>query len=502
MREHLVRVVPSAEPLPAREQLAWHIATMAADPVPVEPAVEAMIVNRLIDNAAVACASLNRAPAVAARNAALAHPHGEGATVFGVAPSRLVSPEWAAWANGVAVRELDFHDTFLAAEFGHPGDTIPPLVAVAQRKNASGAALVRAVATAYEVHVALMRSIDLHSHKIDHVAHVAVAVAAGIGALLDLPVPVIYQAIGGALHVSMSTRQSRKGTISSWKAFAPAHAGKSAIEQVDRAMRGESSPAPIYEGEESVIAVMLGGPTALYRVSLPDAGEPKRAILDTFTKAYSAEYQAQALIDLAYVMRSRVPDLDAIEEIIIASSHHTHAVIGSGANDPQKFDPEASRETLDHSIMYIFAVALEDGRWHHVDSYTPERAKQAAQLGVWQKIRTVEDPQWSARYHDDDPARKAFGGRVEIVLRDGTRIVDELAVADAHPLGAKPFAHDDYVAKFRTLSAELVEPAEQERFIAAAENVASLGATEMGALTVAVPDGRLAGLDRIDAGLF
>jgi 2-methylcitrate dehydratase len=177
-------------------------------------------------------------------------------------------------------------------------------------------------------------------------------------------------------------------------------------------------------------------------------------------------------------------------------------VIGSGANDPQKYDPGASRETLDHSIMYIFAVALEDGEWHHVDSYTPERAQRAAARGLWRKIRTVEEPDWSARYLDDDPARKAFGGRVEIVMRDGTRLTDELAVADAHPLGAKPFAHADYLAKFRTLGAGLVEPAEQERFIAAAEGVASLGATEMGALTVAGPDGRLAGLDRIDAGLF
>ena len=50
-------------------------------------------------------------------------------------------------------------------------------------------------------------------------------------------------------------------------------------------------------------------------------------------------------------------------------------MIGTGANDPQKMDPNASRETLDHSIMYIFAVALEDGTWHHVKSYTKARAK-------------------------------------------------------------------------------------------------------------------------------
>ena len=62
---------------------------------------------------------------------------------------------------------------------------------------------------------------------------------------------------------------------------------------------------------------------------------------------------------------------------MIETCHHTHYVIGTGANDPQKMDPKASRETLDHSIMYIFAVALQDGRWHHVHSYAPERAQRA-----------------------------------------------------------------------------------------------------------------------------
>ena len=60
-------------------------------------------------------------------------------------------------------------------------------------------------------------------------------------------------------HTTVSTRQSRKGEISSWKAFAPAHAGKLGIEAVDRAMRGEGAPSPIYEGEDSVVARILDG---------------------------------------------------------------------------------------------------------------------------------------------------------------------------------------------------------------------------------------------------
>ncbi len=126
MQTHTVRTYKSAEPLAREDQLAWKIAEVAADPVAVEPEVIEMIGNRIIDNAAVAAASLNRRPAVSARGQALAHGARPGARVFGVETAIRVSPEWAAWANGVAVRELDYHDTFLAADYSHPGDNIPP----------------------------------------------------------------------------------------------------------------------------------------------------------------------------------------------------------------------------------------------------------------------------------------------------------------------------------------------------------------------------------------
>ena len=213
-----------------------------------------MIINRVIDNAAVAVAAINRHPVVSARDAALAHSRKPGATVFGTANNKGFSPEWAAWANGTAVRELDMHDTFLAADYAHPGDTIPPILAVAQSLGRSGRDLIRGIATGYEIQIDLVRAICLHAHKIDHIAHLCPAQAAGIGTMLRLPAATIYQAVQQAVHVSVTTRQSRKGEISSWKAFAPAHAGKLAVEAVDRAMRGEGAPSPIYEGEDSVIA--------------------------------------------------------------------------------------------------------------------------------------------------------------------------------------------------------------------------------------------------------
>jgi 2-methylcitrate dehydratase len=491
MKLHDVKVHPEKDRLPRAEQLAWKIAEVAADPVEIEPAVADMIINRMIDNASVAIASVNRHPIVTARAQALAHPRAGGATLFGFGPDVRVHAEWAAWANGTAVRELDYHDTFLAAEYSHPGDNIPPILAVAQQTGQNGRDLIRGIATGYEIQVDLVRSICLHEHKIDHVAHLGPSVAAGIGTMLHLSTEIIYQSVQQALHVTTATRQSRKGEISSWKAFAPSHAGKLAIEAVDRAMYGEGAPSPIYEGEDSVIAWMLDGPKAHYIVPLPEKGEAKRAILDTYTKEHSAEYQSQALIDLSFKLRDQIKNWDNVAEIVIETSHHTHYVIGTGSNDPQKFDPKASRETLDHSIMYIVAVALQDGFWHHVKSYLPERAQREDTVRLWQKIRTIEDPRWTERYHATDPAVKAFGGRIIIRLKNGQEIAGEMAVANAHTLGATPWQRANYIGKFNMLTDGSLDPAEARRFLEVVQALPSLKATELAGLTIALPDKKL-----------
>jgi len=237
-----------------------------------------------------------RRPVTTARHQALAHRARPGATVFGVDGS--YPAEWAAWANGVAVRELDYHDTFLAAEYSHPGDNIPPLVAVAQqlgvqrqrpdsrsgewrrrtrfRSTWSRGSACTSTKSTYVAHLGPVSSGRTGHHAATRRRH-------------DLPGDWT-----GRLHLTTATRQSRKGSISSWKAFAPALAGKVAIEAVDRAMRGEGSPAPIWEGEDGVIAWLPLRPLSTpSQVPLPAPGEAKRAILDSYTKEHSAEYRAR-----------------------------------------------------------------------------------------------------------------------------------------------------------------------------------------------------------------
>ncbi|MGW6410292.1 MmgE/PrpD family protein [Streptomyces vinaceus] len=506
MIDHEVRVHPSAARLPREEQLAWKLAAVATgtqDAPALDAEASEMVVNRVIDNASVATASLRRRPVAVARAQARTHRAAPGASAFGLPAGTRLSPEWAAWANGTAVRELDFHDTYLAADYSHPGDNIPPLLAVAQHTARSGADLLRGITAAYEVHVALVKGICLHAHRIDHVAHLGAATAAGIGAMLRLETETVYQAVQQAVHTTTATRQSRKGEISSWKAFAPAFAGKAAIEAVDRAMRGEGSPSPVYEGEDGFLAWMLDGPGASYTVSLPGPGEPRRAILDTYTKEHSAEYQAQAVIDLARALREKAGPLEKVRSIVLHTSHHTHTVIGSGSGDPQKYDPKAGRETLDHSVPYIFAVALEDGGWHHERSYAPERARRPATVELWKKISTVEDPAWTRRYHDPDPSRRAFGGRAVVTFEDGTTVEDRLAVADAHPAGARPFGRAAYTRKFRTLTEDIVTAADQDHFLETAARLAEVDTAGLAELFPAVDTDLVAAYDEtLPKGLF
>ena len=164
--------------------------------------------------------------------------------------------------------------------------------------------------------------------------------------------------------------------------------------------------------------------------------------------------------------------------------------------------PRASRETLDHSLMFIFAAALHTGFWHHVKSYAPEVAQHPQVVELWNKIKTVEDPEWTRRYHSTSPAEKAFGGRVEIVYNVGRKLVDEIAVADAHPLGAKPFVRADYINKFKILTEDLIALEESDRFIDAAQQLEKLRPGDLSGLNVVLPPGRLTCAVRDKRGIF
>ena len=147
-------------------------------------------------------------------------------------------------------------------------------------------------------------------------------------------------------------------------------------------------------------------------------------------------------------------------------------------------------------------MALEDGVWSHNASYTPERAARPSTVALWRKIETAEDPVWTERYHHSDPAQKAFGGRVELLLKSGERLVEELAVADAHPAGAKPFAREDYLGKFNDLTDGIVDGAESSRFVALCERLGDLAPEEMLGLNPVAQPEAISVTERNHEGIF
>ena len=149
-------------------------------------------------------------------------------------------------------------------------------------------------------------------------------------------------------------------------------------------------------------------------------------------------------------------------------------------------DPNASRETLDHSIMYIFAVALEDGDWHHVKSYTKSRAKRKSTIKLWRSIKTFEDKKWTKKYHDPNPKNKSFGAKVVVTLKTGKKIIEELDKADAHPYGARPFRRENYINKFLTLTEGLIVSKERDRFLKTVQNLRNLKSGQLDKLNIEV----------------
>ena len=154
-------------------------------------------------------------------------------------------------------------------------------------------------------------------------------------------------------------------------------------------------------------------------------------------------------------------------------------------------DPNASRETLDHSIMYIFAVALEDGTWHHVKSYTKSRANRKSTIKIWKSIKTHEDKKWTKRYHDPNPKKKAFGAKVVVTLKNGKKISEEQGVADAHPYGSRPFKRKNYINKFLTLTENILNKKESSKFLKNVQNLKKLKSGQLDKLNIEIPKSKL-----------
>ena len=136
--------------------------------------------------------------------------------------------------------------------------------------------------------------------------------------------------------------------------------------------------------------------------------------------------------------------------------------------------------------MYIFEVALEDAKWHHVKSYSKSRANKKSTIKLWKSIKTHEDKKWTRRYHDPNPKKKCFGAKVIVTMNNGKKYIEELERADAHPYGARPFKRENYINKFHILTDKVISKKESERFLKDVQNCKNLKNGQLDKLNIEI----------------
>ena len=161
-------------------------------------------------------------------------------------------------------------------------------------------------------------------------------------------------------------------------------------------------PSPIYEGEDSVIAWMLSGKDEIFD-STSRKGEAKRAIMDTYEEHSANTNHKRSLTSL--LISVKVSNFDDVDRIMVHTSSHSLRY-WDGSTILKRWIQKQAVKLLTIQLC-IFSLGLQDGEWHHVKSYAPERAQREDTVRLWHKIETCEDPEWTKRYHDKDPNRKA-----------------------------------------------------------------------------------------------
>src|SRR5438552_16961368 len=372
-------------------------------------------------------------PAVIARRVAPASSGAPAARLLG--DGRAATPGAAAFASSVMIRFVDANATYITQGSGHPSDMLGAILAAAEMQGASGKDFLLATVAGYEVFGALADHVALRDRGWDQGVFVAPASAAGAGLLLGLSVQEMADAIAIAVTANVATRQTRAGEPAMWKGCATAAAAKAGLFAAQMAKAGVTGPAAAFEGRHG-LCEQVTGPFELGDLGI--AGRPF-AIERTNFKFFAAEYHAQAPLAIALGLRDRVraEEIEALEVQIYAMAH---SEIGS---QPARWDPR-TRETADHSLPYMLAVALVDGRLTPA-SFESKRYLDPSLRPLMNRIRVVDEAELTRLF----PQRLA--SRIEVITRSGQRFTERADYPKGH--ARNPMTDVDAERKFRDLSA-------------------------------------------------
>ena len=387
--------------------------------------------RRFIDTIGCAIGGYDAEPSRIARAAAGRCTGTPGARVFGSLAA--TSLEQAAFANGVALRYLDFNDAYLTRSSGHPSDTLAAVFAVGEATHATSEAVIAAAAAAYETFCNFTDVLE-RERGWDQVLHGVVATAVASAKLLGLDERQIGEAIALAIVPNLPLEQTRSGELSMWKGCAAANASRNGVFAALLAQLGMQGPSEAIEGRWGLRHAVgafewapFGGKGGAFRIA--------RSMI----KPYPAVIHSQSPASVAMALREevRVEDIAAI-------AIHTYWVANRYTDRAAPLWHPGTRETADHSIPYVVAAALLDGSitqasFDDAHLADPRIAKLMALMTVH------EDAGYSRAY----PQR--WSCRIEVQTRSGEKRVGAVEHFRGHP--DNPMTDAELEDKFRALAA-------------------------------------------------
>ena len=378
-----------------------------------------------------------------------------------------LDPVQAAFNIGAMIRWLDFNDTWLAAEWGHPSDNLGGILATADWLSRQAIANARAPLTMREVLTGMIRAHEIQGVialensfnrvGLDHVVLVKVASTAVVGQLLGLTREELINAVSLAWVDGQSLRTYRHApNAGSRKSWAAGDATSRAVRLALIARTGEM-------GYPTVLSAKTWG---FYDTLFK--GEPLKFsrgygsyVMENvlFKISYPAEFHAQTAVEAAMQIHGRLAQLgvgvEAIERITVRTHEACVRII-------DKHGPLANPADRDHCIQYMMAVPLLFGRLTAAD-YEDGVASDPRIDALRARIHCVEDPQFTRDYLD--PEKRSIANAVTVRLTDGRELPE---VVVEYPIGHRRRRTDGIpllIEKFRRNLARQF-PQKQQRVIA------------------------------------
>ena len=402
----------------------------------------------IIDTLGCALGGYHSEPARVAREMAGMVSSSHPATVMG--SGHRTSLDLASFANGVAIRYLDFNDGYTSRESGHPSDSIAASLSATESAGAlrqaqdGGKRFILSTVLAYEVFCRLCDTVDIKP-RFDHVTvGGAASVLAGAKAMNLTPGQTL-QALNLNVASNLALYQTRIGDVSMWKGCAYANATRNAMFAVQLAQRGITGPSPVYEGAGGYFNAVTGRSIELE--ALGGNGTPFK-IAECSIKRFPLGQYSQTIAQAALDVREQMPGgftAAAVAEVNIAT---LQTAVNIMAGDAEKWRP-ANRETADHSMPYTAAVALLYGgvESRHFDD---EFLFDETLLELVGKVNVSVSEEANRRVPE------AMLCDLEVVTTSGDRHSAQVAYHKGHY--RNPLTDSEVEDKFRSLASEHLSP--------------------------------------------